>query len=35
LFADLDVGADFERYPVNTKQEWTALLSAIDQALDL
>jgi hypothetical protein len=35
LFADLNVGADFERYPVNTKQEWTALLSAIDQALDL
>jgi hypothetical protein len=35
LFADLNVGADFERYPVNTKQEWTALLSVIDQALDL
>ena len=35
LFADLDVGADFERDPVNTKREWTAFLSAIDQALDL
>lgn len=37
LFADLNVnvGADFERYPVNIEQEWTALLSAIDQALDL
>lgn len=35
LFADLAVRADFERYPVNTRQEWTALLSAIDQALDL
>ena len=35
LFADLSVGDDFDRYPVNTKQEWKALLSAIDGALGL
>jgi hypothetical protein len=34
LFADLNVGNGFDRYPVNTKQEWKALLLAIDQALD-
>jgi hypothetical protein len=34
LFADLNVGADFERYPVNTQQEWKVLLKAIDRALD-
>jgi hypothetical protein len=34
LFADLSVGADFDRYPVNTKQEWKALLKAIDRTLD-
>ena len=33
LFADLKVGAEFDRYPVNTKREWNALLSAIDRAL--
>jgi hypothetical protein len=33
LFADLKVAADFDRYPVNTKREWTTLLSAIDRAL--
>ena len=33
FFADLSVGADFERYPVNTKKDWAALLSAIDRAL--
>ena len=33
LFADLDAGEDFTRYPVNTKREWAALLSAIDRAL--
>ncbi len=35
LFADLSVEDDFDRYPVNTKQEWKALLSAIDGALGL
>jgi len=35
LFADLGVAADFARYPVNTRQEWNALLSAIDRALKL
>jgi len=34
LFADLSAGADFDRYPVNTKQEWKALLKAIDRALE-
>jgi hypothetical protein len=34
LFADLGFGDDFERYPVNTKKEWQALLSAIDRALE-
>jgi hypothetical protein len=34
LFADLKAGADFDRYPVNTKNEWKALLSAIDSALE-
>jgi hypothetical protein len=33
LFADLSAGANFDRYPVNTKQEWQALLKAIDRAL--
>jgi hypothetical protein len=33
LFADLNSGVDFDRYPVNTKREWTGLLSAIDRAL--
>jgi hypothetical protein len=28
LFADLSVGSDFERYPVNTWHEWEVLLSA-------
>ncbi len=35
LFADLSVGTDFERYPVNTGHEWKVLLSAIDRALKL
>jgi hypothetical protein len=34
LFADLSVGADFERYPVNTGHEWKVLLSAIDRATE-
>ena len=33
LFADLRVGTDFDRYPVNTKKEWKAMLTAIDRAL--
>jgi hypothetical protein len=33
LFADLKAGADFARYPVNTKKEWRVLLTAIDHAL--
>jgi hypothetical protein len=35
LFADLSVGADFDRYPVNTKEEWKVLLTAIDRVLDV
>ena len=34
MFADLSVGADFERYPVNTKKQWKALLLAIDRGLE-
>jgi hypothetical protein len=33
LFADLNAAADFERFPVNTRPEWAALLSAIDRAI--
>jgi hypothetical protein len=33
LFADLAVGTDFVRYPVNIKREWKVLLSAIDRIL--
>lgn len=33
LFADLNAGANFARYPVNSQAEWKALLTAIDQAL--
>ena len=35
LFADLSVGSNFDRYPVNTKQQWKVLLKAIDRALDV
>jgi hypothetical protein len=33
VFADLSVGSEFDRYPVNSKNDWNALLTAIDQAL--
>jgi hypothetical protein len=33
LFADLNAGEDFDRYPVNTWQEWNVLLAAIDRAI--
>jgi hypothetical protein len=33
LCADLSAGANFDRYPVNTRQEWDVLLAAIDQAI--
>jgi hypothetical protein len=33
IFADLNIGTDFDRYPVNSKAEWRVLLSAIDQTL--
>lgn len=33
LFADLSTGPDFDRYPVNTKEERQALLAAIDRVL--
>jgi len=35
LFADLSVGEDFDRYPVNTREEWKVLLTAIDRAMDV
>ena len=34
VFADVGSGAGFERYPVNSRKEWRALLSAIDRLLD-
>jgi hypothetical protein len=33
LFADLRVGDEFERFPVNTKVEQAELLKAVDRAL--
>jgi hypothetical protein len=33
LFADLNAGTNFDRYPVNTEREWAALLLEIDRAL--
>jgi hypothetical protein len=34
LFADLRVGDDFNRYPVNTRHQWRRLLLAIDRAIN-
>jgi hypothetical protein len=33
LFADLRIGTEFDRYPINTQRQRSALLSAIDRAL--
>jgi hypothetical protein len=33
LFADLGIGNEFDRYPVNTVEERQTLLAAIDRAL--
>jgi hypothetical protein len=33
IFADLKVNGDWQRYPINTTGEYTALLHAIDQQL--
>jgi hypothetical protein len=33
LFADLQAGDDFHRYPVNTRRDWQRLLAAIDRAI--
>jgi hypothetical protein len=33
LFADLNAGTKFDRYPVNTKRQCAALLAAIDRSL--
>jgi hypothetical protein len=33
LFADLNAGTNFDRYPVNTEREWAALLFAVDRTL--
>jgi len=32
LFADLRLGGDWQRFPVNSPEEQAALLAAIDQA---
>lgn len=34
MFADLCVGSDTARYPVNSHAEWKALLAAIDRAIE-
>ena len=34
LFADLNTGADFARYPVTTPREQQVFLSAVDRALN-
>jgi hypothetical protein len=33
IFADISLGDEFDRYPVNTTEERKALLAAIDRAL--
>jgi hypothetical protein len=33
LFADIRIGAEFERLAVNSKQGWAALLAAVDRAV--
>jgi hypothetical protein len=33
MFADLTVGESFDRYPVNTAQERSELLAALDRSL--
>jgi len=33
IFADVNVAAEFERFAVNTRHDWTVLLSAIDEAI--
>lgn len=33
IFADLKVNGDWQRYPVNTEEEYAALLNVIDQQL--
>lgn len=35
IFADLKVEGDWQRYPVNDDQDYSALLEAIDQQLNL
>jgi hypothetical protein len=34
MYADLSAVAEFERYPVNTKKQWEALLRAIDRCVE-
>jgi hypothetical protein len=34
LFADLNAGAEVDRYPINSREEWKKLLTAIDRALE-
>jgi hypothetical protein len=33
LYADLRIGAEFERFPVNTKADYATLLAAVHSAL--
>ena len=34
IFADLKVGGDWQRYPVNDEQAYAALLQALDESLN-
>ena len=34
MYADLSTGGGFDRYPVNTKKQWRALLLAVDRGLE-
>ena len=34
MYADLSMGARFERFPVNTGKQWKVLLRAIDRVLE-
>ena len=33
MFADLNLGSDWKRFPATTRPEWKALLGAIDREL--
>jgi hypothetical protein len=34
MYADLNVGGGFDRYPVNTENEWKLIVATIDHILE-